>query len=118
MRSFIATATLTIAVMAVTGLTAPMPAFGQSWRLQPRVQREIQNDISQLDRQISRATERRLVSRNDAKQLRREASTLQRTFNRASRDGLDRREVQQLENQVNRLHARLRLERRDWAGHR
>lgn len=118
MRSFIAAATITAAIMITIGLTAPVPASAQSWRLQPRVQREIQNDISQLDAQIARAAERRVISRSDAKRLNREASNLQRTFNRASRDGLDRREVEQLESQVNRLRMQLRLERRTWNGRR
>lgn len=100
--------------LVLGGAAVASSASAQSWRLQPRVQREIQNDINQLDAQISRATERRVISRKDATRLRRDAANLQRTFNRYSRDGLDRREVADLESQVNRLRVRLRLERRQW----
>lgn len=100
--------------LVLAGAALSFPASAQGWRLQPRVQREIQNDINQLDAQISRAAERRVISRKDATGLRRDAANLQRTFNRYSRDGLDRREVADLENQVNRLRGRLRLERRQW----
>lgn len=97
-------------------LAAPVAA--QGWRLQPRVQREIQSDINELDRHISRAADRRVISRRDARDLRREASDLRRTLGRFSRDGLDRREVEILERQVNRLRSRLRLESRHWSRRR
>lgn len=113
MRIFLMSAVLSVAAVAVA-----VPASAQAWRAQPRIQREIQSDINGLDRQITRAIERGTVSRRDAKDLRREASNLQRTFNRFSRDGLDRREVEQLESQVNGLHRRLRLEQRYWGGRR
>lgn len=100
--------------LVLTGAALLSPASAQSWRLQPRVQREIQNDINQLDAQISRAAERRVISRKDAASLRRDTVNLQRTFHRYSRDGLDRREVAALESQVNRLRVRVRLERRQW----
>jgi predicted RNase H-like nuclease (RuvC/YqgF family) len=109
---------LVSAVMATAALSAAAPASAQSWRLQASTQRQIQQDINQLDRQISRATQRRTVSQREATGLRRQAMNLQRTYNRYSRNGLDRQEVTQLERQVNQLHAKLRLERRDWDGRR
>jgi Spy/CpxP family protein refolding chaperone len=101
-----------VAVFAVAGAAVPAAA-APGWRVQPGVQRQIQNDINQLDRKISRAVQRRTVSQREATGLRREAMGLQRTYNLFSRNGLDRREVAQLESQVNRLNQRLRLERRD-----
>ena len=106
-----------VAAFAVVGAAAPAAA-APAWRVQPGVQRQIQNDINQLDRQISRAAQRRTVSQREANGLRREALQLQRTYNQFSRNGLDRREVAQLENGVNRLHQRLKLERRDWDNRR
>ncbi|PSJ43247.1 hypothetical protein [Allosphingosinicella deserti] len=105
-----------VAVAAAFGATAP--ASAQAWRIQPAVQRQIQNDINQLDRQIARAVQRKTVSQREATGLRRDAMNLQRSYNRYTRGGLDRQEVAQLESQVNRLHQRLRLERRDWDGRR
>ncbi|HEX8225434.1 MAG TPA: hypothetical protein VF605_16595 [Allosphingosinicella sp.] len=105
------------ALIAATAATAA-PASAQVWRLQPTVQRQIQADINQLDRQVTRAAARRTISQREATGLRREATNLRRTYYRYSRNGLSRVEVAQLESQVNRLRQRLRLERRDWDGRR
>ena len=99
--------------VAVAAMSVSAPASAQAWRLQPSVQRQIQNDINQLDRQISRAAARRTISQREATGLRREALNLQRQYNRYVRRGLNRQEVAYLETGVNRLHPRLRLERRD-----
>ena len=104
-------------VMAATAFTA-VPAAAQSFRLQASVQRQIQTDINQLERRIDRAAQRRTISPREATGLQRQAIRLQRLYNRYSRNGLDRREVADLEVRVNRLHQRLRLERRDWDGRR
>jgi hypothetical protein len=104
-------------VMASAALTA-VPATAQTWRTSPSVHREIRSDINQLDRRIERATERRTISRREAAGLRQQATNLKRLYLRFSRNGLDRREVAQLELQINRLHQRLRVERRDWDGRR
>lgn len=95
-----------------------MPASAQAWRVQPVVQRQIQQDINQLERRIDRATARGTLSRREANGLRTRALDVRQLFNRYSRNGLDRREVADLELRVNRLHERLRYERRDWDGRR
>ena len=104
MRKFIVSAA---AIAAILGGAAP--ASAQAWQAQP----QIQNDINQLDRQISRAVQRKTVSQREAAGLRREAIQLQRTYNGYSRGGLDRQEIARLQRQVNRLQGRLQLERRD-----
>jgi septal ring factor EnvC (AmiA/AmiB activator) len=109
--------TMMAIVLASTAFAA-MPASAQTWRVQPSVQRQIQGDINQLDRQIQRAQQRRTISQREATSLRREGLSLQRLYNQYSRNGLNRQEVANLETQVNRLHQRLRLERRDWDGRR
>lgn len=106
------------AAMAAAAIAGSAPASAQAWRLQPTAQRQIQGDISQLDRQISRAADRGTISRREATGLRRDALGLQRLYNQYSRNGLDRVEVSRLQGQVNRIHQRLRLERRDWDGRR
>ena len=106
------------AVMAAAAIAGTAPASAQAWRLQPSVQRQIQTDINQLNRQIDRATQRRTISQREATALRRQALNLQRSYNDYRRNGLDRVEVARLESQVNQLHQRLRLERRDWDGRR
>src|SRR5688500_5559588 len=105
---------IVLSLAAATAFLSAMPASAQSWRLQPAVAREIQRDINQLDNQITRAEQRRTISRREATGLRRQAVDLQRTYNRFSRNGLDRREVAALEMSVNRV--RQNFERRDWDG--
>ena len=117
MRAFFNTAAV-LAIIAAAPCLSPNLASAQpqarAWRLEPRVQREIQGDVRSLHQQIARAADRRAISPRDARALRKEASSLQRDLDRASRNGLDRREVQRLESGVNRLRARLKLERRSW----
>ncbi len=112
MRKFVMAATIAAFAIPVA------PAAAQPWRLQPTIQREIQRDINQLHNRISRAAQRRTISRREATGLRRDAVGLQRLYNRYARNGLTRPEVAQLELGVNRVHQRLRLERRDWDGRR
>ena len=94
------------------------PASAQTWRVSPGVQRQIQGDINQLERQIQRSQQRNVISQREGQRLRRDALQLQRNLNRFSRNGLDRNEVRQLEVAVNQVRQQLRLERRDWDGRR
>jgi type II secretory pathway predicted ATPase ExeA len=106
------------AIVMASAAIAAAPASAQMWKPQPSVQRQIQADINQLERQVQRAQQRRTISPREATSLRRDALNVQRLYNRYSRNGLDRREVADLEGQTNRLRQRLRLERRDWDGRR
>ncbi|GGB07251.1 hypothetical protein GCM10011491_39190 [Brucella endophytica] len=105
------------AVIAAATLSA-MPAFAKQWKLQASVQRQIQSDINQLDQRIDAAAQRGTISRREATSLRGDASSVQSLYNRLSRNGLDHGEVGQLETQVNRIHQRLKFEKRDWDGRR
>jgi hypothetical protein len=101
--------------LASSALIAAAPASAQpGWRINPGVQREIQQDINQLDRRITRAEQRRTISRREAFGLRRDANDIRQTHARYSRNGLDRQEVRDLQRRVNRVHMRLRYEQRDW----
>jgi hypothetical protein len=102
------------AALAGAALTAAAPASAQPWRLTPVVSAQIRQDINQLDMQINRAQQRRTISPREAASLRREAVQLRRTYQIYQRGGLNRAEVRTLQNGINRLHMRLRLEQRDW----
>lgn len=104
-------------VIASAAVTAS-PAAARTWRLSQPVYRQIQQDINQLDNRIDRSARRGVISRREATGLRRQALNVQRLYNRYSRNGLNRAEVADLELRVNRLHQRLRVERRDWDGRR
>jgi hypothetical protein len=105
-------------IIAASAALSAMPASAQVWKAQPRVQQEIRSDINQLQNQIQRAQQRHTISAREATGLRREATNIRQTFARYNRNGLDRNEVRTLQNQVNNLRQRLRLERRDWDGRR
>lgn len=107
-----------LSVLIASSAFAAAPASAQSWRLQPQIRSQIQTDINQLERRIDRAQQRRAISQREASGLRRQAIDLQRLYNRYGRNGLTRVEVADLELRINRLHQRLRLERRDWDGRR
>lgn len=109
---------LIIMALAASATLSAMPASAQAWRLRPAVRSQIQSDINQLDRQITRAAQRRTVSAREATGLRRQAAQLQRTYNRYGRNGFTRAEIAALEGQANRVRQQLRLERRDWDGRR
>lgn len=85
-----------------------------SWRLQPRTQREIQSDLDEIDSKISIALGQRIIATGDADALHGQAARLRRSFALMSRDGLDRDEVLQLEESVNEVRMRLKLEARRW----
>ena len=105
-------------IAASAALTAAVPAAAQAWRVQPNVHRQIQQDLNQLDRRIDRAAARGTISRREAAGLQNRAVQVQRLYSRYARNGLDRREVNDLEMRVNYLHQRLRYERRDWDNRR
>lgn len=108
MRKFI------ISLLIAGAAVSATPAAAQMYRVQPALAREIQQEINQLSRQITRAEQRRTISRREAVGLRRQAVTVQRNFSVYGRNGIDRRELSALTSQVNTVRARLRLERRDW----
>ena len=104
-------------LVAATAIPAA-PAAAQYWRLSNSVHREIRTDINQLQNRINRSAARGTISRREANGLRRDAVELRRLYHYYSRNGLTRNEVARLELGINRLHMRLRLERRDWDGRR
>jgi hypothetical protein len=109
---------LILSILVASTAVAATPAAAQYWRPTRAVHNQIQRDIDQLENRINRAERRNNLSPREALGLRRDALNLQRLYYRYSRNGLDRREVTDLEIRVNRLHQRLRYERRDWDGRR
>ncbi|MDQ8755483.1 hypothetical protein RCO27_04505 [Sphingosinicella sp. LHD-64] len=114
MRKVLVSIALATATIGSTAIVASPAVAQPAWRLHPGANRQIQQDINQLDRRITRAEQRRTISRREAFGLRREANDIRRLYARYSRNGLDRREVRDLQSRVNTVHARLRYERRDW----
>jgi len=125
MRSKLLAAALAPAL--ILGLTAS-PAMAQmqgrhngpshAWALTPARNAEIRADINGLRQAIDRAAARRTISPREATALRSNARETQRIYASYARGGLTRSEVSALQNRVNAIRGQLRMERRDWDGHR
>jgi hypothetical protein len=122
MKTFTGIAAAALMAATVGGaLTVPTAAeaqvtirFGEPRFWTPERVGAIRQQIWQLDRQIDRAAERRVISRNEARQLNRQVRNLQHRYNSYARNGLSIGEVRALQNQINRIRNRLRMERLDW----
>jgi hypothetical protein len=79
---------------------------------------ELLRDLDRVEARIERSIQRRIISRREAFGLRREAGNIRFQLDRAMRNGINNREFFMLRAQVNRLEARLRLERNDRDGRR
>jgi hypothetical protein len=88
--------------------------FGAPGYWTPERSNAIREQIWRLDRQVDRATRNRTLSRREAISLRRDVANLRNQFQIYNRNGLDFREVRYLQDRVNRVRTRLRLERADW----
>ena len=73
----------------------------------------IERELDQIERQIDRLRDRRLISGREANRLQREADQIDRLHDRFRRDGLTRGEVGQLQHRIERLRSELREERRE-----
>jgi hypothetical protein len=74
----------------------------------------IREQIWRLDRQIDRAAQRGTISRREAFQLNRQVRFLRNQYNTSARNGLTFSEVRYLQDRVNRIRVRLRMDRLDW----
>jgi ribosomal protein S19E (S16A) len=79
---------------------------------------ELLRDLQRAENGIQRSLNRRVISPREAIGLRRQANSIERQLQRASRNGISGREFGALRVQVNRLEQRLRIERRDRDGRR
>ena len=76
---------------------------------------ELLRDLSQAENRIDRAMRQRRdgISPREAASLRREAQQIRFRLNLAARNGIGQREFFDLRTRVNRLEARVRMERHD-----
>ncbi|WP_313435751.1 hypothetical protein [Novosphingobium sp.] len=113
------------ALVAALGFSAVAPGIAEAAaphreaaRITPNREARIRADISGLRNQIDRAAARRTISQREAQRLRNEATQIQRLHATYARGGLTSREVQTLQNRIDRVHAALHAERNDRNGHR
>lgn len=107
MRKFI------IPLLAAGTMFAAAPASAQYGVHYQGGGHQIGQQINQLHNQIVRAQQNRRISPREASGLKRQATTVQRNFRLFSRDGLNRRELAVLQQQVQQIRYNLRSERRD-----
>lgn len=74
----------------------------------------IRTQISQLSRDIDRASQRGTLSRRESASLKRDLGELRGLYGRYARGGLDRSEVRMLERKADQIRASLRAERHDF----
>ena len=73
----------------------------------------IVEQLRQIDQRIARADQRGRISRNEARRLPRQVDQIDPLYDRYRRNGLTRREVQELRNRIQNLRQQLRWERQD-----
>jgi septal ring factor EnvC (AmiA/AmiB activator) len=126
MRKFLITAAIAAATVA-----AASPAAAQyrgddnrgGWNQNDRrgdrqAVNQLRRDLAQVETRIERAAQRRTISQREYQSLRRDAANIRQRLDRASRNGLNRSEVSELRQRINRLEQRVRIERRDNDGRR
>ncbi|MEO7327905.1 MAG: hypothetical protein ABJA20_15510 [Novosphingobium sp.] len=109
------------ALMAATlvGIAAPAQAqvrfgWGTSGFFNPERTIRIRQQLWDLERDVDRADRRGTISDRDAFALRREVRSLRNWYEMSARNGLTFQEVRYLQDRVNRIRDRLRLERYGW----
>ena len=78
----------------------------------------IRNQIEELQRRIERNDNRDRISEREAAGLRRDVWRLRQQFRDYSRNGLSGREARVLQDRIDQIRQRLRIERSDWDGRR
>jgi hypothetical protein len=73
----------------------------------------IERQIDQIERQIDRLRDRRLISSSEAHRLSRRAEQIDRLHDRYRRNGLSRREHGDLQRRIHDLRQRVQYERRE-----
>lgn len=106
MRKFLIPALL---VAAVAAPAAAQPHGGYDRRGGSGIERQ----IDQLEQQIDRLRDRRLISSSEARRLSRQAEQIDRLHDRYRRNGLSRAEHAELQRRVQDLRQRVRYERRE-----
>jgi len=104
------------ALFASLALGAAVPASAQPWQKPSRD--NYSQQINQMERQVDRAEQRRLISSREASVLERKVYQLNQLHRKLSRDGLSRGERQTLDRQIDNVQRQIARETIDRNGHR
>lgn len=118
MRKFLISLALASAALGAVPAAAQFHQGRPGWqdngweRMRPRVE-ALQRSLDRVEQRIQFSLQRRAISPREAYGMRREANDIRVSINRRGRNGISEREFFNLQARVNRLQARLRMERRD-----
>ena len=110
------------ALLAALVLGAASPAMAQNRHYNdhrtPVRADQIRAQINWLQTRIDRRDNRDRISEREARALRQDVRGLQATFRAYNRNGLDRREMSVLNQRIDNIRTRMRIETRDWNNRR
>lgn len=106
------------AIIASLALGAAVPASAAPWHDRDRGRDNYRQQISQLDKQVQRAEQRRLISSREAKGLERKVDQLQQLHRTFARDGLNRAERRALDTRIDNVQRQIARETADRNGRR
>lgn len=110
MRKFLVSA----ALISATIIAVPASAqWGQNQRGYNNGGQGIERQLDQIEQQIDRARDRRIISNNEARRLSRQAEQIDRLHDRYRRNGLSQGEHHDLVNRIQHLRQQIRSERRE-----
>jgi septal ring factor EnvC (AmiA/AmiB activator) len=104
-----ATKIIASAVGASLALGLAVPASAAAWNAPARLQQQ----IAQLDSKIERAEARRIISHREARQLDRQVHNLRATFNDFARGGFTRYELQRIDSHISQVNRQLATQKFD-----
>jgi hypothetical protein len=102
-----------IVAAGALGLVAAVPLQAQNTPIRADI---VRDDIERLDDDIDRADREDIISEREAHDLRERLDSLRDQFRRLNANGLTRPEVRRLEDRINYIRSRLRMEKVDWGG--
>lgn len=102
------------ALVASLALGAAVPATAAKWD----GRNDYRQQINQLERQVQRAEQRRLISQREAQRLERQVEQLDRLHRTYSRGGFTKGERQALERRIDSVERQITREIRDRDGRR
>jgi hypothetical protein len=104
---------LLISAIALSTIAVSAPAAAQYRGGYGHGGPAIERQLDQIERQIDRLRDRRLISGSEANRLERQAEQIDRLHDRYRRNGLSQREHYELTQRIQNLRSQLRYERQE-----
>ncbi|MBC2666184.1 hypothetical protein H7F51_11715 [Novosphingobium flavum] len=119
LTKIIAPALVAITALGSAGVASAQPYQGRDFRQETPARTEaIRSQLNQIEQRVNRNDNRDRISEREAAGLRREVREIRDQFRAFNRNGLDNREFRTLQVRIDRVKARLQVERHDRDGRR